>query len=523
MGKQIHPKGYWTDEKIIEESKKYQYKKDFKRCSIHAYQLACRKGLMSHMNWLKEDRHKERGPRKEHKYTKDVIKEIILQYNCKTTADLRKCNEYAYKKAKENDWLIDLGLVRYKHEDGYWTEERVWNVAKQYSNKADFSKKETEAYKWACHYQLLTEMDWMRCPTYEELRDRHDSEVYAFIDETNKVVYVGLSIDTQNRMKSHKYQKNSAVRKYFGKNIPKPIILKSNLTIEESTKYEDLFRNKFFSEGYHILNTAPTGLNVGSIGGISKWSSKELVFKEARKYHSKKEFRQNVGGAYNHAYANSWLKEMTWLQATPKKIKWTHDKVIEESHKYNYKGEFCNGSPGAYKVAKDNGWLEEMPWIKEKRKPSNYWTKSRVFEVSHNYTNKKAFESKDKTAYWWANRMGWIKQMIWLKPLPLGHISEWTRKRIIEESKKYTSKSEFALNSPTAYMHAIKDKSIFSDMPWLVERKKANGFWKIKSNVMTEGRKYNSRTAFAKGSYSAWKSAKKNGWIDEMIWFKSSR
>ena len=30
----------------------------------------------------------------------------------------------------------------------------------------------------------------------------------------------------------------------------------------------------------------------------------------------------------------------------------------------------------------------------------------------------------------------------------------WTNERIIEESKKYTSRTEFAINSPTAYQHA---------------------------------------------------------------------
>lgn len=40
---------------------------------------------------------------------------------------------------------------------------------------------------------------------------------------------------------------------------------------------------------------------------------------------------------------------------------------------------------------------------------------------------------------------------------------------------------------------------------------------------MEEGHKYTSRTAFAKGSYSAWKSAKKNGWLDEMTWMENNR
>lgn len=521
MGKvNKHVAGYWTDERVIEESHKYQTKGEFKRLSPTAYKIACQKGFIASMAWLKDGRQKKRGPRKNLKYTKEVIGEIIKKHSYKTTTDLRLANEYAYKIARDNDWLTELGLIENKHEDGYWSEDKVWAVAKQYTSKNDFCKYEPVAYKWAGRYGILDKMSWMKSPTYNERRENRDSEVYAYIDEENKVVYVGLTIDSQNRKRSHKYQKNSAVRKHFGKNIPEPLILLSQLTIDESTYWEEYYKNKFIHEGYRILNIAPTGLGTGSIGGISKWSSREVVFEKSHKYHSRSEFKRKAGGAYNHALSNGWLEEMTWLKTPPKKIKWTRDKVFEESHKYHYRGEFCNGSPAAYKAAKDNGWLEEMTWIKEKRKPSNYWTKSRVFEESHKYTNKKDFEANAKTAFIIATQKGWIKQMTWLQPLPLGHISEWTRENIIKESKKYTSKTEFAIKSPTAYKHALEDKSLFLEMTWLIEKKKPNGWWEDKSRVMEEGKKYRTRTAFANGSYSAWKAAKRNGWIEEMTWFK---
>ena len=40
---------------------------------------------------------------------------------------------------------------------------------------------------------------------------------------------------------------------------------------------------------------------------------------------------------------------------------------------------------------------------------------------------------------------------------------------------------------------------------------------------MKEGKKYQTRTAFANGSYSAWKTARKEGWIDEMTWLENVR
>ena len=518
-----HPAGYWTIERLMEEGKKYLTKGDFKKLSPSAYTAARHRGLLSSMDWFQDGRHKKRGPYKEHKYSIEVVADIIKKRNCITVTDLRKANEYAYKQARDNNWLTELGLAENKHEDGYWTPERVWAVAKQYTNKKDFYKNEPVARAWAGKYNLLDKMPWMRSPTYDDLRENHNSEVYAFIDEERKVVYVGLSIDTNQRKRAHKTDRKSAVKKFFGKNVPEPKVLMSQLTIDESTFWEDYYKNKYKNEGYTLLNIAATGLGTGSIGGISKWSSREAVFEEAHKFHSRTEFKKKSGGAYNHALSNGWLDEMPWLTTPPRPIKWTREKVFEESHKYQYRGEFCNGSAQAYKVAKSNGWLEEMTWIKEIHKPSNYWTKAKVFEESRKYTNQKEFKENANGAYQAAMRQGWIKEMAWLKPLPLGIISVWTRENIIEESKKYTSRSEFAEKSPTAYNHAIRDKSIFLETSWLVEKKKPDGWWNDKAKVIDESKKYSSRTAFAKGSYTAWKTARKNGWIDEMTWLKDPR
>ena len=150
-------------------------------------------------------------------------------------------------------------------------------MAKQYSNKEDFRKNEPVARTWASKYGLLDKMSWMRCPTYDERRENRDSEVYAFIDEVNKVAYVGLSIDTNQRKRAHKSDKKSAVKKYFGKNVPEPKVLMTKLTIDESTYWEDYYKKKYSKEGYTLLNVAATGLGTGSIGGISKSSVRKQV------------------------------------------------------------------------------------------------------------------------------------------------------------------------------------------------------------------------------------------------------
>ena len=198
MSMQMHPYGYWTDDKIIEESKKYKSKTEFKTNAPTAYKKANEKKLMKGMTWLKTDRHKKRVPRKEHKYTKDVILSIVEQYHCITITDLRILNEYAYNQAKKNGWLEDLGLIRPKHENGFWTKKEVFKIAEKYPNKTDFQKKEPTAYKWACEYNILDKFIWMKPHSYDERKDEHGSTVYAYIDEGNKVAYIGLTIDSNS-------------------------------------------------------------------------------------------------------------------------------------------------------------------------------------------------------------------------------------------------------------------------------------------------------------------------------------
>ena len=47
-------------------------------------------------------------------------------------------------------------------------------------------------------------------------------------------------------------------------------------------------------------------------------------------------------------------------------------------------------------------------------------------------------------------------------------------------------------------------------------------FWNDKNNVIEESKKYSSRTSFLKGSHGAYDSARKNKWLDEMPWLDST-
>ena len=94
-----------------------------------------------------------------------------------------------------------------------------------------------------------------------------------------------------------------------------------------------------------------------------------------------------------------------------------------------------------------------------------------------------------------------------------------TKKNIIEESKKFSSRTEFKKKSQNAYNLALKNKWI-DEMPWLDinNHKHPKGYWKNKENMMNEARKYSTKEEFQKGNLTAFLAAHRYGFIDEMDW-----
>jgi len=66
------------------------------------------------------------------------------------------------------------------------------------------------------------------------------------------------------------------------------------------------------------------------------------------------------------------------------------------------------------------------------------WTKERVFEESKKYTSRSEFKKGNSRAYTLARKNNWLNEMIWFEPSqkmkPNGY---WTKERVFEESKKY--------------------------------------------------------------------------------------
>ena len=84
-------------------------------------------------------------------------------------------------------------------------------------------------------------------------------------------------------------------------------------------------------------------------------------------------------------------------------------------------------------------------------KGSKIWTKEGVFQESRKYTSRTEFAHGSPGAYQAACKKRWLSEMVWHIP----KIRSWTKEAVFEESHKYTSRTEFARLCVGASMSGI--------------------------------------------------------------------
>ena len=97
--------------------------------------------------------------------------------------------------------------------------------------------------------------------------------------------------------------------------------------------------------------------------------------------------------------------------------------------------------------------------------------------------------------------------------MPAKRLIKWTKERVLQESKKYVSRTQFAHGSPGAFGAACK-KGWLSEMVWHIPQVR---IW-TRETVFEESHNYTSRSEFARKCFGAYKAAKRNGWLEEMTW-----
>lgn len=140
----------WTDETVIEESRKYTNRKDFKKYSPYPFEYARKHRLFDRMPWIK------RLVRTE--WTKVEVFEESRKYESRVEFS-KKCTR-AYQISIKNNWIDEMVWLKRPPKEIKWTKELVFEESHKYRNRNEFSRKCSRAYSIARENGWLNEMVW---------------------------------------------------------------------------------------------------------------------------------------------------------------------------------------------------------------------------------------------------------------------------------------------------------------------------------------------------------------------------
>lgn len=248
--------GYWTRERVFEESKKYTTRKEFRKGAGGAYSAAYDNGWLEEMDWIKVGKYGQRG-----------------QFE-----DFNKCAE----------------------------------ESKKYKNRSEFKKHSNQAYCAAQKNGWLDKFTWLKnCK--DLYKDKVDC-IYAYKFEDLKTIYVGRTIFKERRDMDHKCCKRDSIKRFIEDNSlewPEMEVLEDNLTLAEGIEREGFWIEHFKKEGWVLINSAKAG-SLGAIG-FGKWT-KNTCREEASKYSRRIDFMNGSRGAYNASLSKGWIEEYTWFK-----------------------------------------------------------------------------------------------------------------------------------------------------------------------------------------------------------------
>lgn len=444
------PNGYWTRERVIEEAKKYSSRSDFQKCSGGAYAIAASHGLLdeacAHMQ--KKGSQYERAVYAFEFEDRSVYVGLTFDYDVRYREHLTQ-NKHVGRKLKQ----VGARYVRFGKwfplEEAAREEARViteyreggWTIL----NRAKPGGVGSRPRKW----------------TLDEIKSR------------------ASKYDTVQAFAAANYSAYTTAHKHGW--------------------WGDISQ--------HLERKLEHG----------KWTLDALVA-EAQNYSSRKEFIEGSPSAYNAARKKRVLDEVCGhMDRLVHPVGyWTKDKVFEEAQRYQTRVAFQKGASSAYNKAYKEGWLEEVTGhMEEIKKPTGYWTIERIKSEAKKYQTRSEFQKNAVSAYNRAHKSGWLDEVCEHMERLRKSNGYWTKERILDESSKYRTLKEFRDGSHGAYDSAY-DMGLMEELHRRMQMdKKPNGYWTFE-RVAEEARNYATRTEFQRGASSAYSKASKMGWLDDI-------
>ena len=193
--------------------------------------------------------------------------------------------------------------------------------------------------------------------------------------------------------------------------------------------------------------------------------------------------------------------------------KWTFEAIQQEASLYPTRSAFKKGSTSAYSTAQKKGWLDQVcPHMVAAPRPGapTKWTFESTHKEALNYETRSEFAKGSQSAYQTAQRNGWLDQVCphMVAATRPGAPTKWTFEAV-QQQAFYSTRTAFQKGSTSAYQTAQKNGWLDAVCSHMQRKVK----WTFEA-IQQEASLHTTRTAFRKDSPSAYQTARKNGWLD---------
>ena len=144
-----------------------------------------------------------------------------------------------------------------------------------------------------------------------------------------------------------------------------------------------------------------------------------------------------------------------------------------------------------------------------------FWTYERCKDDALKYETRSEFRNKSRYVYDICRKNDWLDEMcLHMKTLikPNGY---WDFEKCKEEALRYEKRSDFKTFSSSAYNTALKNMWLDEICSHMIEIKKHNGYW-TKERCQNEALKYETKKDFRDNNNNIYNISSKNKWLDEI-------
>ena len=343
----MSPAKKWYPENIKTEALKYDGKKKFMDGCYGAYKAAKKYGIVDEVCAHMKSRY----------WTKEKLFERARKYT--SLKEFMKKEKGAYLHAMRNDLLDEATnhMERLQLPFGHWNKERCMEEAKKYSFRSDFMRKSGSAYNSCLQNKWVDEV----CAHMGLPADGYKHCVYAIFNNRKNLAYIGVTRQLFNkRIKDHKDDRNTTNSREITKLEDTEFIRLTDYLYdaEEVKDAESEWVAKYQEKGFGILNDFK---QLGRTGTDKRIHTNEIIFKEAKKYKTRVDFKTKSPKIYDAACTQRLLDvACSHMRGIKEKNYWTKEKCIEFAKNCKDRSEFVKAKNGAYESSKDNQWLDEI-------------------------------------------------------------------------------------------------------------------------------------------------------------------